>query len=66
LNTAQNFAMLHVALGRMDEAIDMYSRALRGFESVLGASGRRCKDIAASMAAVEVNRMDISGDNSKA
>ena len=50
LNTA---AILYVALGRTDEAIDMYYRALCGLELVLGGSSRRCKDIAAALAALK-------------
>ena len=55
LNTAQNIAVLYAALGRADEAKQIFSRALRGFESVFGVSNRQCKDIAAALAALEVD-----------
>jgi len=56
LDTIENFAMLHVEIGRADKAEDMYSCALYGLEAILGRLSKQYQDIIAALAALNGDR----------
>lgn len=56
LNTTEKLTVLYKQMGRVNEAEDLYSRALYGLEAVLGRPSKRCQDIITALAVLHGDR----------